>query len=121
LNGYSKGIDTVQEKEKDKDKDKEGGAGEGNGTVHLPPGFPTTYESALGMCITACPEASGEYVRDVWETLRDVGGKDGSGRQVLQFGGYVKRRWRNEEMEWKAKRKKNSTTPQSITRIPTGI
>lgn len=105
--GYPIPLDTVQEKDKDKDTDKDGlrGCGrEGVSTTLLPPGFPTTYEAALGMCLTACPEAHGEFVRDVWETLRDVGGKDGSGRQVLQFGGYVGRRWRNEHLEWQAKR-----------------
>ena len=87
-------------------------------TVPMPPGFPESLKHAQGLCSTSCPEAHPDYVRDVWETLRDVGGRDGSNRQVLNFASYVKRRWRNEEMEWSAKRR-NTASRQSPRFDPT--
>jgi hypothetical protein len=82
--------------------------------IPLPPGFPATLSAARGMAETAAVGIDPDFVRDVWEKLRDVGGLDGSKRQVLQFGSYVARRWRNEQMEWRTKRKSAPSSSQPI-------
>jgi hypothetical protein len=92
--------------EKSREESGERMQGEG-GNLERPPGYPSSAEDAVTMMaarMVADPPHP-DFVRSVWDQADSRGGRDGGHHQIVNFGSYVSKRWRQEKGEWLSKQK----------------
>ena len=71
----------------------EGNESESPPPVEFPDGFPDSADKAVAWVSGVRPDIDPVYIRHVWQSLIGVGCKDGSGRLVTNWAGYIAGRW----------------------------